>query len=110
MSCGFANITGDGSGTIASQMAGFFAVKTNDGMTGVGKMRSRMTKAARFRLSNITKLNKFFSKAHIAGDGFFHPNTIVTAPILNIFPSRVAKKTTSVGDNFTVICEALNYR
>ena len=38
MSCGFANITGNGSRTIASQMAGLFAVKANDSMTGVSKM------------------------------------------------------------------------
>ena len=41
MSCGFANITGDGSGTIASQMAGFFPVKTNDGMKKNAKQNDK---------------------------------------------------------------------
>ena len=103
MICSFADITGNGSGTIANQMAGFFAVKANNAMTGIGEM------AARFSLSNIMKLNKCSAKAHIARNGRFQANTIVTAPILNVFPSRVAKETPSVGDNCTVICEALHY-
>ena len=49
MICSFADITGNGSGTIANQMAGFFAVKANNAMTGIGEM------AARFSLSNIMK-------------------------------------------------------
>ena len=40
MICSFADITGNGSGTIANQMAGFFAVKANNAMTGIGEMEA----------------------------------------------------------------------
>ena len=55
MICSLANITSNRSGAITSQVAGFFTVKTDDCMTGVGEMRSWVTKAARFRLTNITE-------------------------------------------------------
>ena len=50
-----------------------------------------MTKAAHFRLSNITELNKV-QKARVAGNRLFHSDSIATAAILYIFPSRITKK------------------
>ena len=50
-----------------------------------------MTKAARFRLSNIMELNKVLAEARVAGNRLFHSDLTVAAAVLNIFPSRVTK-------------------
>ena len=57
-----------------------------------------MTKAACFRLSNIVELNKVLAEWRVAGNRLFHSDLIMVAVVLNIFPSRVTKK------SFTIIC------
>ena len=60
-----------------------------------------MTKTARFRLSNIMELNKVLAEARVAGNRLFHLDSIMAAAVLNIFPSRVTKKSFTIT---TIIC------
>ena len=67
-------------------------------MTSVGKVWGWVTKAACFRLSNIVELNKVLAESRVAGNRLFHSDLIMVAAILNIFQSRITKK------SFTIIC------
>ena len=59
----------------------------HDCVTSVGKV----TKAAHFRLSNITELNKVLAETRVAGNRLFHSDSILMAVILSFSHLRSQK-------------------